>query len=129
MKLKPNIDEQKYNSIDLFRFICAIFVVMIHVNPFGNANRNIIFKYLDFGITQYLSRLAVPFFFITSGFFLYRKTVYSSFSFNNSKKYIRRILKLYILWSIIYLPLTIYDIVDSKNYLFSVAEYIHNVFL
>lgn len=37
-----------YNSIDLFKFICSIFVVMIHIAPFGNSENNIVVSEVNF---------------------------------------------------------------------------------
>ena len=62
-----------YNAIDLGKFICAILVVTIHVKPFG-ANGSEVFTFLNLFLKQYIARIAVPFFFITSGFLLFRKT-------------------------------------------------------
>lgn len=56
------------NSIDIFRFVCAIMVVMIHTNPFVDKN-----IYLGYIFSQIIPRIAVPFFFLTSGYFYIQK--------------------------------------------------------
>lgn len=53
-----------YDSIDLMKFILALMVVLIHVNPFPPDVNAIVMPVL---------RLAVPLFFITSAFFFFRK--------------------------------------------------------
>ena len=87
------MENKKVNCIDLLKFLMAILVVGIHTEPLGF---NV---WLDrgFGI---ISRLCVPFFFATSGFFFWikEKSIYAC---------IRRLLILYTVWSVIYLPFDI----------------------
>ena len=59
---------KKYNSIDLTKFIMSIFVVAIHIHPFENCDNQIILS-----IYNSLVALAVPFFFISSGFLVAAK--------------------------------------------------------
>ena len=65
-----------YPSLDLMKFICSILVVMIHITPFGE------YEFLNFAIHNYVARIAVPYFFVTSGFLLFRKTSYDDFNIN-----------------------------------------------
>ena len=51
-------NKQNYNAIDLTKFICSILVVAIHIKPFGD---NVDFHFLNYGIQNYLARIAVPF--------------------------------------------------------------------
>lgn len=86
--------KDRNRSIDLFRYICAILVVIIHTNPVAD-----IYRPLGAAICQVPTRVAVPFFFLVSGYY-YIKALW------NGKKvffsYIIRILKTYTLWSIVY---------------------------
>ena len=61
-------------SIDLFRYAWAMMGVAIHTDTFYDID-----VYLGYLFTQILSRIAVPFFFIKSGYF-YRKTVHKSWT-------------------------------------------------
>lgn len=92
-------EKTEFIMIDVFKLICALLVVCIHFNPLNDINSD-----LNFWLTQILARIAVPFFFITSGFFGYlamqEKTKFI--------KYIKRIIKLYLLYTIVYLPRIIY---------------------
>ncbi len=85
-----NTNEKVNAALDIFKVVMAILVIGIHTEPFGF---NI---WLDrgFGI---ITRLCVPFFFITSSYFYWIKD-------KAALRYIKRILSLYVLWSIIYLP-------------------------
>ena len=58
--------EKNYNCIDLMKFICPILVISIHIHPFGNTD-NAILTYLN-DFSQYVARLAVPYFFMASGY-------------------------------------------------------------
>lgn len=119
-----NYDNQNYNAIDLTKFICAILVVAIHIKPFGD---NADFRFLNYGIQNYLARIAVPFFFVTSGFLLYRKTSFENFSIERPLKYTLKLFRLYIIWSLIYLPLNIKTYISGgKGVIHSLLEYVRN---
>lgn len=106
VELREERDRKTYNSIDLARFIAVILVVTIHVSVFGS-NATGIFKWLNFGISQYIARLAVPFFFVTSGYFLYRKSLYKDFSFSYTWHYAKKIFRIYLIWTLVYSPIII----------------------
>ncbi|SET16158.1 Surface polysaccharide O-acyltransferase, integral membrane enzyme [[Clostridium] aminophilum] len=94
------------NMVDVIKVICAVMVVMGHIEPFGKDVPET-FAYLNFGFQKYLARIAVPFFFVASGYFLFRKSSTENFDVRHSAKYIKRILRLYLTWTILYLPLII----------------------
>ena len=81
-------------TIDIFRYVCAIMVVAIHTAPFADINEN-----LGYIFTEVVPRIAVPFFFITSGFFYCRSLEKGT---TKSKVYLFRLLKVYALWGIVY---------------------------
>jgi peptidoglycan/LPS O-acetylase OafA/YrhL len=91
----------------------AIAVVAIHTHLLENCKNDIIIK-----IYSSIVELAVPFFFLTSGFLLSAKM---SFSFNKkndiirTKKQTKKIVKMYILWTLIYLPLAVYHLLSSET--------------
>ena len=113
--MSKQTDGQSYIALDLAKFICAIFVVMIHIAPFGNTETNSIIRYLNFGIQQYLARIAVPFFFVASGFLLFLKMSLSSFNPEIPKKYVVRIFRLYVIWLLIYFPLYFHEFFKDKK--------------
>ncbi len=80
-------------TVDIAKLLMAILVIGIHTEPFG-------FNFwLDkgFGI---LTRLCVPFFFVTSAYFFWRGE-------KSPKTFLQRIILLYVVWSVIYLPFDI----------------------
>ena len=102
-----NIKKQQRNeAVDIFRVICAFLVIIGHTRPFIQLNSN-----LDFFFTNVLLRIAVPFFFIVSGYFFY-----SNMKINNNyyKGYIKKIIISYVPWQVIYIVL---DLIRNRNYI------------
>ena len=83
--------EKTNSSIDVAKVIMALLVVGVHTEAFG-------FNFwLDKGL-GIITRMCVPFFFITSAFFCWLK------GDAKNKKTILRLSILYLVWSVIYLP-------------------------
>ena len=82
-------------SIDLFRLYCAVLVVAIHTSPFMDQNNK-----LGFISTQVIPRIAVPFFFIVSGYYYIQNLEKGKKCISST---IWKVFKLYTFWSIIYL--------------------------
>ena len=111
-------------GIDLFKLIAAILVVILHClgNYFGECGRLFV---------RNICGLAVPFFFITSGYFFGLGLQKNE----NSKKnyfinYEKKLIKMYIAWSIIGIPFmvkTYYNIYGS-NFKYIFLLMIRNVF-
>lgn len=55
---------QRNNSIDIFRLICSIMVLMIHIHPFEEINSKIVFF-----LANIFPWIAVPFFFCVSEYY------------------------------------------------------------
>lgn len=102
----------EYKGIDVFKFIMALFVVVLHTHPLYQINDT-----LNFLTTDVIARVAVPFFFAASGFLLEKQISGNSADAREIIcGYIRKILGLYCIWTIIYLPAIIYDkILDSDD--------------
>ena len=93
--------KKEYPYIDDMRIIAAIFVVAIHIYPFSQINPT-----LDFVMTRIIGRLAVPFFFITTSFFLFKNGYPTP---DKLKKTLFELFKWYGISIIIYIPLMIYN--------------------
>ena len=93
----------RYNGFDIAKFIMAIFVVTLHAHPLLDISFN-----LNYAVTNGLTRVAVPYFFMASGFLLFRKMSFHELDMPRIKKYLIHIFRLYIVWTIIYLPIIIY---------------------
>ena len=95
---------KQYPAIDVARLLMAFCVVAIHISPFQDISAS-----LNFWTHDWIVRIAVPFFFTASGFFLFRK-MRDGCHVSDLRRYWLRILRVYIIWSIFYLPL-IYETV------------------
>ncbi len=113
-KIDLSSDEAKdahFACVDLMKFLCAILVVAIHVPPLTSIS-----PLLNSVLVNYIAKLAVPFFFVASGYFLFRKTEYDNFNISVPLAYSKRILKLYLRWSAIYLvPSFYYTVLKNDN--------------
>ena len=92
-------DNRQYNAIDVMKFIMAFLVVMIHKPIFSPEHP--FAKYIS---EEVIAALAVPFFFIVSSFLCFKKMDGTK---EDKKKFIlfeKRLLILYIFWTIIYIP-------------------------
>lgn len=121
--------KKQYAAVDILKFTCALLVVTIHTAPFMDISPDI-----DFFIVQILGRLAVPFFFIISGYFAFlhidfTKPWKDEQNLAYIKKYLWRIIKLYLLWSLLYFPLTIHDGLQGGLTITYFIRYIRDFFL
>lgn len=96
--------ERNYNEIDLMKFVMAIFVVAIHTHPEESIDNLYVLE-----ILKLLYSIAVPFFFVASGFFLGEKIKYKEYDSKLSymRELLSKVTRLYVLWTIIYLPYSI----------------------
>lgn len=94
----PKQGARSFTGIDIIKAIATLLVVAIHCSPFGMQYPN-----ADFFLVQGVSRVAVPVFFMATGYFyagaLVRKTRKVAFS-----GYLYRIVVLYMLWTLLYIP-------------------------
>ncbi|WP_216696872.1 acyltransferase family protein [Anaerostipes faecalis] len=96
-------------AIDLTKYIASLFVIGIHVAPLKNIS-----DFGNFYLENVIFRVAVPFFIVCSGYYLAQKLEFkdnkclnNSSNSNYIKKYKKKIMVLYIEWSLIYLLFSI----------------------
>lgn len=94
-------DNKYYTGIDRMRLIAAIFVIAIHTSPLAGYNAT-----GDFILTRVIARVAVPFFFLTTGYF-----TLSRYHYNNQKlfTFLKKTGIIYAAAIVVYLPLNIYN--------------------
>lgn len=98
--------QKNYNGIDVVKLLMAICVVAIHLTPFAMFGEDVSFLF-----DKVITRAAVPFFFCASGFFLKMKLDRGTSDREWKKevmKFAKRILFMYIIWTMIYLPCIIF---------------------
>lgn len=96
------MDRKKiYMGIDGFRWIAALFIIAIHTSPLSSY-----WETGDFILTRVIARVGVPFFLMTSGFFLI-----SQYEMNvtSLKKFLKKTAQIYGCSILLYLPLNVYN--------------------
>lgn len=100
-----------YPAMDAVKLVCAVMIVFIHIAPLESVDGR-----LNSFLVNCLCRIAVPFFFISSGFLLFRKMRPDAVDFGIIGRYLRRIFRLYMIWSAVYFPYTALQMYwDRKN--------------
>ncbi|MCM1234351.1 MAG: acyltransferase family protein [Ruminococcus flavefaciens] len=99
------MQNKTFAGIDYFRLVAAFMVIAIHISPLSVCSGDI-----DYLITYCIGRIAVPFFFMTTGYFVLAPYVFSNFK----KKYLLhnylvKNIRLYLFVTVIYLPVSVYS--------------------
>lgn len=118
------ISSKYFPQIDLMKGFMAIVVVAVHTLPPTVLENPILEKFLS-----YLYQLPVPFFFVVSGFFLWNKVADSSKELKllRIRKWVSHVFFLYVLWTLLYLPYTIYGFwIEHCSIVTSFAVFIRN---
>lgn len=91
--------DKNYSGIDYFRFVASLLIIAIHTSPFASFSET-----GDFILTRVVARVAVPFFLMTSGFFLI-----SRYAYDNSKlwAFVKKTGIIYAAAIVIYIPVNI----------------------
>ncbi len=93
--------QETYSGIDYFRMIAAVLIVAIHTSPLASFSAT-----GDFIFTRIIARVAVPFFLVTSGFFLISRYSYNA---DKLRKFIKKTALIYAAAIVIYIPINIYN--------------------
>ncbi|MEG0165819.1 acyltransferase [Anaerorhabdus sp.] len=91
--------KKNYNAIDLMKFVSAFLVILVHTYPFYTSVPT-----LGFISSNIVGRVVIPFFFIAAGYFFQKGNPTPE----RFKKYVFKLVKLYLIWSILYIPLGIH---------------------
>lgn len=122
--MKQKQCDDNYRLIDLLKFLCAYLVIGIHTRPFQSIGI-LLDKVFYYNVSNY----AVPFFYACTGYFLIikqpEKDLHTKLSYR-----IKKIFNIYVIWSIVYLPLTVYGWSIEGNKTLEYAVFcIRNYFL
>lgn len=93
------------NNLDILKVVMAFLVVALHIFPVSKLEG--LEGLISYEIASGITRIAVPTFFLISGFFLRNKLNDTAYLW----KYVKRILLLYVIWQIVYLP----DLIKCYN--------------
>ena len=108
------MEVKRYYSLDLLKWIMSIVVIAQHTRPFERIDNALFLR-----CEAMLFSLSVPTFFVCTGFFLFRERGEGRKELAlRVKRYALRALRLYLLWTAVYLPCTFYGyFTDGKGVL------------
>lgn len=100
-RIDHNYDSKSINlqNLDILKYICSILIIILHLRPFLNY-----YNQLDLAFNNIVTRICVPIFFMITGYFVSKK---EKNNINYIKEYIKKMIPLYLTWSIIYLIIII----------------------
>lgn len=101
-------EEKRNYLIDIIRLFCAILVVSIHTSPFACLNNELLNSVLE-----KINCIAVPMFLLISGAFFWDKVNNNGLAY--IKKYFKRIMIIYLFWSILYAVYIYFEYYNFKN--------------
>lgn len=114
-------EKKEYIAVDYCRLICAMLVVSIHLCPLTAFGEE-----ASYWFNHVICRLAVPFFFICSGFFLEKKI----WDKRKLCSYLLNVFILYLIYSVIYMPIAFkYFYSPELEVGIKINEYIKSFFL
>lgn len=116
---------KQYNSLDLAKFVSAILIIIIHANPFTSYS-----SLLSFSFRNIIAIVAVPFFFVTSGFLFFTKlnNLGEDDQKQYFKSYILRLCTMYLLWSAVYFVFVLTEWIVHGFEAFDILIYIRDFF-
>ena len=106
--------------LNVMKFIMAIFVMVVHFSPFKT-----IHPLLHFISIHGFTRIAVPFFFLSSGYLLSEQGMIPP---QRLKKTLTKLIKLYVFWTLIYSPLIVLQLVNTPSPLHWSITLVRNLF-
>ena len=111
-------------AIDVIKYIMAFCVIAIHTTPLKGID-----NYIASRLYESVVSIAVPFFFLSSGYLIGRKIKNRK---ENDDALVERqqkkIISYYVIWTIIYLPLTIWGFCQAgEGFVKSLIQFIRNV--
>lgn len=103
-------------TIDLMKYVAAMMIVGIHTQLLSDVNEN-----LGFVVVQVICRLAVPFFALTTGYYLAKQIDEGKKSrFEILKKHWLKIFVIYAVWTAIYF---VYTVLTRDESILSIAHW------
>lgn len=105
-----------YQNLDILKYISAILIMILHLRPFINFSDQ-----LDLAFNNIITRICVPIFFMITGYFVAIKEKKNE---NYIDNYVKKTIPLYLIWSLLYVPVIIGTIIQ---YLPIINEYLSKI--
>lgn len=90
-------DEFYYHNLDVIKYVFSLLIIILHLRPFFQNN-----QFLDVVFNNMITRVCVPVYFMITGYFVAVKEKEDG---QYIGRYIRKMMSLYLFWSLFYLPL------------------------
>ena len=100
---------KEYAGVDYFKLIAAFLVIAIHTSPLATYS-----EIGDFVLTRIIARVAVPFYFMVSGYFLISRYAYNT---DKLKNFLKKMVVIYEISIFLYIPVNVYNHYFSMEYL------------
>lgn len=100
---------KSFGMIDVIKLVCALLVIVVHVPPMGNTSVPAL-QMVNYVTQQGIARIAVPFYFVCTGFLHFRRAGEGQQVLDASWAYVKKLLRLYLVWTVIYAPFILRDI-------------------
>lgn len=100
-------DCQNHSNIDFMKYILSIIIIIVHLRPFLYVSNQ-----LDVTFNNIIGRICVPFFFVITGYFVGKK---DDIDGNYINIYIKKLIPLYLVWNIIYIPIVLSNLLDTSS--------------
>ena len=99
------VEKKQFHSVDAGRLVMALFVLTYHCRPWDGMAGTALPRVLSL-----FTGTSVAYFFLVSGFFIFRGMEFPLCGEDRRRFFraISRQLRLYLLWSVVYLPLSVY---------------------
>ena len=117
---------KQYRTVDLFKFVCAFLIIVLHTAPFASYS-----EALTFGLRNIVTVVAVPFFFVASGFIAFSKIDSLETDKDKNKymiKHSKRLIIMYLIWSAIYFVFVLIDWIQNGFTGWDLLEYVKDFF-
>ena len=108
-EVKSGTTRRKLDAVDIAKFIGSLLILAMHCEALSDYHEN-----AGLALTI-ITRWTVPFFFISSAYFLFRKGVNGRIDKKQLTRYISRIGMLYLCWFIYNLPSIYYERLYQEN--------------
>lgn len=103
-----------FANVDLLKYICSIIVIIAHIRPFINHSGS-----FDFIFNNLISRVCVPIFLVITGYFVSKKEMKDP---KYVEKYLKNLISIYLVWSILYIPFVIGFAYDNQKAILDIIK-------
>jgi surface polysaccharide O-acyltransferase-like enzyme len=111
---------KRKNTVDVLKAFMLLGIICIHTAPFKDVNLYAIDGSYIYSFLLILSRISVPLFFLSSGYFFHYKVTVENDKKKYVKKYLKKIISVLVSWICIYI---LYDlIINTQGKVLSLIE-------